>query len=299
MRGSIWGVLALVAVAGWALPVSGQNVEPNGPGSQIKSTVRSASQPYTMKYRVKLAGVRSDGIITGKAEQDMVYSEDSQGRQLVAITSLEKGRTVYRLDDHLAGTRTVWSTDKSEANVLKFPVGVPGRNSCWKIASGGLDFGLLRTTCFPSDEHYCDQFGAVSVAQAAVWRSGSSVAKASYGDCKNRLSGARQILGKEEDLGTETILGFETHGCRITRKAAAGITVDEKWVVEFGLETSWQPLVMRSFYESPILAPETVTTTRNEEMTSLALDEPAPATLQPPEDYEIKTVEMYEVPCEN
>jgi hypothetical protein len=116
------------------------------------------------------------------------------------------------------------------------------------------------------------------------------------------LSGPPKQASKRrvEDLGIERILGFETHGCRVTFKSPEGTSVDEKWVAEFGLEGSRKPIVLRSVSEGPYYSGSNKLTAKTRiETTSFGLEEQAPATLRPPEDYTIETVEMHEVHCMN
>jgi hypothetical protein len=99
-----------------------------------------------------------------------------------------------------------------------------------------------------------------------------------------------------EDLGTQMIQGFEAQGCRRTEAVPKGSKINETWWVELGMGDSKVRLLVRSLDESPIFSDQTQKRTR--ELTFLRLDEPDLKTFQPPTDYEIRTVEMHEIPCE-
>lgn len=314
MRGSICAVIALVAVAGLAPPMLGQLNNINNPDPQKMPEARSKAQPGTAEQRVKTVLTRAEGSTAGGFEERRVAIGDSQGRLLLATTRMEKGAaigaTMFILDDHATGTRTEWSTENNHAKMQKFPEGVPGRSSCWETASeeqtltrwwGASPFGFSFVTCRPAEEHYCDPWGAVLSTPVNLPGDGSSVVRGTYADCRESLSGPpkQDSERKDEDLGIEKILGFETHGCRVTFKNPEGTIVDEKWVAEFGLQGSRKPIVLRSVYESPWYGNSDKLTAKTRiEMTSLSLEEPASTNLQPPKDYTIEPEEMHEVPCE-
>jgi hypothetical protein len=310
MRASVCGVLVLMAVASLVPSMLGQVNKINSPDPQIMLEVFSKAQPYTVEQRVKAVLTHPDGSTAGGFEEKQVISGDSQGRLLFAVTRMKNGAavgaTIFTLDDHAAGTRTGWSTENNLAKMQKFPEGDPERSSCWVIAPEEQTltwrmYKLLDVKCRPAAEHYCAPFGAVLSIPVALFSDGSSAAKGSYQDCRESLSRppTQNSERKDEDLGTERILGFETHGCRGTWNTPEGTTVVEKWVAEFGLEGSRKPIVLRSVSESPYFDGSAKLTAKVRiETISSNLDEPAPAALEPPTDYKIETVDMHEIPCE-
>jgi hypothetical protein len=265
------------------------------------------AQTLTFEYKIEKTGVPIDSAVSGnKVTMHQVISVDSQGRQLFATNSdpSYEANTRHSVDDHIAGTRTVWKADNTEAEVLKLPAGLPGRDSCWQFEpteedrswGGGGPFLFFRTTCFASEQHYCYVFGPVGGAPNPYFPKGTSVAKASYSDCQFSLKdfgapGETRPVGTGEDLGTQTILGFEAHGCRMFVRD--GYT-DERWVVAFGS----MALVLRELSQVPVRHMQGIASViEKKEMTRMSLDEPDPATFQPPQDYSIKTVEMHPDIC--
>ena len=312
MRGSICGMFVLVVVAGLARPVSGQVNNINSPDFQGLPEVRSNSLHGTTEERLNAVLTRADGSTAGVFEEKRVFLADGQGGVMAAKTLMEKGSAIgathFVLDDHADGTRAIWTTEDHHAWKQKFPEGVAGRFSCWRIAPSeqtrswyGIDGMFPEVTCRPAAERYCEPFGAVLSTPEGLLPAGASVAAGTYADCRESLSkpSKQDSERKDEDLGSAKILDFETHGCRVTFKTSEFTIVDEKWVAELGSEGSRKPLVLRSVYEGPYyIGSEKVTTAKTRiETTSFSLEEPDPGSLQPPKDYTIETVEMHEVPC--
>jgi hypothetical protein len=312
MRERIGGLLMLAAMTGLALPVLGQVNSINTPVLQIVPEVRSKALPGTTEERLNAVLTRADGSTAGVFEEKRVFLADGRGGVMVAKTLMEKGSAIgathFILDDHAEGTRAIWTTEDHHAWKQKFPEGVAGRFSCWRIAPSeqtrswyGIDGMFPEVTCRPAAERYCEPFGAVLSTPEGLLPAGASVAAGTYADCRESLSkpSKQDSERKDEDLGSEKILDFETHGCRITFKTPEFTIVDEKWVAELGSEGSRKPLVLRSVYEGPYyIGSEKVTTAKTRiETTSYSLEEPDPTALQPPKDYTIETVEMHEVPC--
>jgi hypothetical protein len=79
-------------------------------------------------------------------------------------------------------------------------------------------------------------------------------------------------------------------------KAPDGKYIREAWLTSFGTLSNHMSMSLRSVYESPAFGDQIIQQTK--ELISLDTSEPAPATFQPPKGYEIKTLEMHEVPCE-
>lgn len=107
-----------------------------------------------------------------------------------------------------------------------------------------------------------------------------------------------KISEKNEDLGVETILGFETLGCRSTIIAPDGTHMREAWYGKFGTERRNVSFALRSRDGSPSSGGQspriTITTI---EATSLTFGEPDPEMFRPPDGYAIKNVAMQQVPC--
>ena len=104
---------------------------------------------------------------------------------------------------------------------------------------------------------------------------------------------------QDEDLGTETIQGYPTHGCRVTKNLHQGSFVLESWITKFGLQTgASETMALRSQSEDPVLQPGMPVLGHKSEIVSLNSQEPEVALFQPPKSYEIRKIEMHEIPCE-
>jgi hypothetical protein len=100
---------------------------------------------------------------------------------------------------------------------------------------------------------------------------------------------------QREELGTDTILGVEVQGARMTRTTPAGRIGNDEPLLrteEIWSAPSLGGLVLREITDDP----RTGKSTR--EAVSLDLSEPDPAVFQPPEGYEIVDQELHEVPCQ-
>jgi len=112
--------MMLVAVAGLALPVSGQ--VPRSHGSVTSEVnVRAAKTPYTAEYKVMHVQALADGT-TITRESTEVKALDSQGRRMTAttITSGDRaGQTHVIVYDPVARTQTTWHSPIKIAHVFK------------------------------------------------------------------------------------------------------------------------------------------------------------------------------------
>jgi hypothetical protein len=324
MRGRIGGVMVLVAVSILALPVLSQTIGPETDKSSASAThtpVKKASanraeptshlfRPYTAKFKVVYLEAKADGTPVTE-EEERVEARDTYGRTLDVTTGLSHGDAHYRVIDPVAGTLTVWDISNLKAKVLKFPEPVSGRKSCWKIAAEdlaadpfGMQFGLFTATCLPAEAEqpqYCKDSKAEPSSVAKTSSEKVPVLEASFSDCIRDTSvvirGATGV--QDEDLGTETILGYPTHGCRVTTKLSHLSIVLESWITKFGLQDgASETMVLRSLSEQSRSQPGMPVLGHKSEIVSLNSQEPEVALFQPPKSYEIRKTEMLEVPCE-
>jgi hypothetical protein len=295
--------LVLVIAAGFALPLRSAQCQTGTP-ARPADPPRWKSTPYTEESTQTTCNTAADGATTTRPLVYTTTAKDSQGRELFKTTQTANDISSYIVDDPVAGTRTVWNTLKPQVRVLMFPTPVSGRESCWRIplaeqnvARDEAQFGLLGMSCAPAGRHqlpYCERGEAIDPP-----RDDSSQVKATYEYCSRLLASVvipGKISEKDEDLGTESILGFEAHGCRSTTVIPAGDSIRELWMVKFGTEKRSFGFTLRSADETPSSAKQTVTT--NIEVTRLDFGEPDPAIFLPPKGYEVKTVQMHEVPCD-
>ena len=281
MRGSICGVLALAAVAGWALPVQGQNtknsnsqtagcpVDPNQ-----SAPVRHKPQTYTAEFKVTNVQTLGNGAKITQ-EYTTVQARDSQSRTLFATTMIQQYGdptliTRFNVLDQANGNQTTWDSQVKKATILKEPP-AEQRHGCWQSPSGNMKQGCLAN---PSNS---------ANGQA------DTAGKASTGvHVLTEPQGPQQV---QEDLGTATIQGIKAHGRRSTWTTPVGeigndqplVHTQEDWLADgLGIE-------VRHVDDDPQQGKRTT------ELVKLDEGEPDPALFQPPEGYEIVTEEM--VPC--
>lgn len=302
MNRTLSRLLALIVPAGFALSL----LSASSAGQEIRTRIippRTMVQPYTEEVRITRNSTSADGS-TDTQQTDQLTAQDSQGRSLLAVTQLSNHASGYLVDDPVAGTRTVWNSEGRQARMLIYPTAVPGRESCWRIKLGDQNvgrgepqFGMFWTKCRPAGEHqtrYCQERG--KAVQPAP--DDSPEVKFTDRECLQIINSTTipgKISEKDEDLGVETIDGFQAQGCRVTTIAADGEHSSEYWLTRIGTARRSLGLPLRSVDKYPGLAKETIETAR--EVTQLILAEPDPAIFLAPKDYEVKPVLMHEVPC--
>lgn len=112
--------MMLVAVAGLALPVSGQAVRSHTPVT-TGSKVRAAKTPYTAEYKVTNVQALADGATITREWTD-VKALDSQGRRMTATTASSGDRgpqTHVIVYDPVARTQTTWHSSSKIAHVFR------------------------------------------------------------------------------------------------------------------------------------------------------------------------------------
>ena len=141
MRGSICGVLALVAVM--ALPVSAQShdrdivIEHCGYViSSVRNPAKSVREPSMTKYIISSQRLQTDGT-TKTGESTVVIVHDSQGRWMNSITVApspeeESPSTHVCVYDPVAGIRTTWSVPGKQATQMKIAEIESSHPSCVK-----------------------------------------------------------------------------------------------------------------------------------------------------------------------
>jgi hypothetical protein len=300
MHNRICSVCVSLCSLSLALSLQAQLVQTRGVGSQ--SPVHPTSQPFVMvpfaaEYKVTTVRTKADGTSMSQEEIEG-NTHDSHGRMSVASTQVSTGITYYRINDPVAGTRIDWNTANRTAILLNLPQAVPGRMSCWKMAPeeseaarGDGQLGVSAIQCPPAES------AGFSISCKGTHSSATSTSEelpainAGYPTCAD-VSQEKSV----EDLGTQRVQGFEAQGCRTTKTVPRGASINETWWIELRMGTIQVRLPVRSLDEEPIFRDQSFKQTR--ELTFLRLNEPDLKTFQPPEGYEIKTLEMHEVPCE-
>jgi hypothetical protein len=114
--------MMLVAVAGLALPVSGQVARSHTPITS-ETHVRAAKMPYTAEYKITNVQALADGTTITREWTD-VKALDSQGRRMTATTSTSGDRgpqTHVIVYDPVARTQTTWHSSSKVAHVFRMP----------------------------------------------------------------------------------------------------------------------------------------------------------------------------------
>ena len=295
MRHPLCTTLVLCSSLGFALPSHAQLAAPAQttlPAPPANALVLPVARQSTLTYTQTSA----DGKSTSQ-QQVNIFVNDSQGRSLTANTVLASGITTNSVDDPVAGMLIAWDSSGKLATELKYPEPIPGRRSCWKQSHedifsprGEPHVPLSGTGCLPAEElaprslaYHCRSqhyYPPLTTELPPVQITTPS--------CQ------RVNLLKIEDLGTKTIHGMEARGCRTTDPSTA--QVDETWWIKLSSGKLSSTFAIHSEYSFP--KSNNTTSQTIQDLTKLNVNEPDPSTFRPPPNYEIKTIEMHEVPCD-
>ncbi len=252
MRGSICGILALVAAAGLAMPVLSQS-----PKSRV-STVEMANPaharlPYTAEYKISRVDRLGDGtVITHESTE--VIAVDSHGRRMTATTMISASGdqtpvTRVTVFDPLAHTNANWTVPGQKATVLAMPQpGAPRLSCAGKTPVPGVVGSIFAST-------------------------------------------GPRVTPTVENLGVETIQGIEARGRKTTTTMPARtvgnnaplVRTSETWTA---VDPGLRGLMVNSVIDDPQIGK----TTR--ELTNLSQGEPDASVFQPPAGYEIVSREI-------
>ena len=292
MRFPLSSALALIFVLMCTRRLSAQSTD----AAQVamsRPPDHSVMLPLTTSSSYTYLQTGADGKISSQREETVAVN-DSQGRRLSSDRVVGGGATLYTADDPLAGRLYVWNSAVKLAKALVYAEPTPGRRSCWKLPQEELvrrpeepSLNLIGTTCMPAESPqsapYCKaQQLPVSAAHDFP------LVEVSAPGCASILQG--QTF---EDLGSKTIRGFEAHGCRITGKD--GSHVEETWWMTLTSGTLTTSLPLSNVEETRSTNGQTLKTVQ--EITAVQVREPDPSLFKPPADYEIKTVTMQAVAC--
>jgi hypothetical protein len=230
--------------------------------------------PYTAQYREKQRP---------PLEAVVVVAEDSQGRFLYRYTSAD-GRSTSTVYDPVAAQEVQWDTSSMKAKILKYATPVAGRRSCWQSSwsersaiTGRTLSGKYYAFCAPAGR--AQPAGCHDVCEAERLAHALPPEKRGFPKCDPVPEGT-------EDLGMEVIQGITAHGCRSTTSfPKVGNVLIENWSDDYGL-------TLRK------IQGHSTDDRYFEELISLRREEPDLSIFQPPKGYEIVTLEMEEVPCE-
>lgn len=221
---------------------------------------------------------------------------DAYGRSVFASRAATSGITSFHVEDPISGVTIVWNTAVPLAKVLYHPNPVPGRQSCWRVTPedakpeiGDPQIGLGNATCLPAGQHqfaYCKQTASLTYSRGVR----ESIAEplptitVSRPTCKP-AAGEKTV----EDLGTATIAGYDTQGCRAEH--TAGMEYISSWSVELIAGRLRRNVWVRSEQQNSSGVKTLM------ELNNLSLTTPDPKAFQAPEGYQIKNIRMVEVDC--
>jgi hypothetical protein len=257
MRGSICGLLVLVAAAGMALPLHCQTG-----GAQAASSGTAPHKPPPQHYtaETKETWVRKlpDGTVITQ-EINRVRAVDSEGRSMESTTKsteLLDGKPVTNFDvrDEAADITISWTSYGTKATVRKI--------------LGNVSRGYTLSESMASSPACARQIFLQAHDGSLTY----------------------------VDLGTTIIQGVEAHGFRVTRTTPVGAEGNDQPMVhteETWATTGDNPgrLVVRRVSDDPKYGRSTL------ELVSLSLEEPDLSVFQPPAGYEIETEDCTQFPC--
>jgi hypothetical protein len=139
MRGRIYGILTLAAVAGWSLSVAGQIADTSGKTVSARNGGPAERLPYTAEFRVTHVQTLADGS-TVTRETTELHARDSQGRTLMmsSTTPASDDQTVhssFNINDPVAHTHTWWVVPGQRVTVSNMAQPGTVRSTC---AGGNL-----------------------------------------------------------------------------------------------------------------------------------------------------------------
>jgi hypothetical protein len=260
-------IVAALAVAGSAFVGFAQTAP-----APAKTKVPRAPQPFTAEFKITSVQTLANGT-TITRESTEVEARDSAGRSLHSAAGQGLGidrdpisRT--NVSDPVGGTQSEWDSRTTKARVYQLPP--EEQRGCW--SNDGGDFTISRYDGPRPDRP----------APSGTVLPGGGV-----------LVPSRRHTPEVEDLGTNTIQGYEVQGKRMTTTIPAGeignsepiVIVNEHW------SSPQFPLSLRDINDDPRSGK------RTRELVSLTPGEPELSIFQPPQGYEVKEEELHQVTC--
>jgi hypothetical protein len=329
MRGSICGVLALIAIAGLALPVAGQVASNQTATNPTSHPVRVTRLPYTAEYKEHSVTPGPNG--NSVSDFTRVDAVDSQGRQMRSlvlvshiiptsngemadITSHAVGPSVHVTDPE-AGTNSYWQTPRKIVKVTAIHRNRAALSSCATNSSSTLvatrgstrsesvDLGtrifrgIEARGTFTTTTRTADSNGdnVPRVSTEEVWEpTAPGLKKLVVYRVSNDQTTGQNIT--YEYLGIKKIAGFEACGTltTITSPAATdGDNVPQVRTLEWWSSTApgLEKLVIYDVSDGPITGKSTT------ELVNLIQGEPDPSLFQPPADFKIVREKEPETIC--
>ena len=225
---------------------------------------------FTAEFKTTRVQVLANGT-TIRGESTTSQARDGEGRTYSSLTPapFRSGPAIqtFHVSDPVAGTETRWDSRGKKATVYQLPP-KDQQHGCWRADDGGGGWNYPQTPGEGTTEKASD------TSQPAAERS----------------PGPHRT---HEDLGMDTIQGLEIHGERTTITTPKGEFGNDQPLVST-MEVWWSDeyrLQVRQIREDPRQGK----TTR--ELVSFTPGEPDPALFQPPQGYEVVTVGLHQVSC--
>jgi len=220
-------------------------------------------QPYTAEFTITNVQTLPNGTTITKQTR-LVEARDSESRTLRETSELpaqtdRPANTVAMVGDPVDGTNIIWLSRNHQAFLRNLPA-PEQRHGCWTTDTGS----------------FAANYDPIQSPNAAAQKSAVE----------------RPVV---EDLGTTMINGVETHGHRRTTTTSAGAIGNDAPLVssdEYWQAPSLGDLTLRSENDDPKTGKQT------RKLVRLSLSEPDPAIFQAPQDYQVVTQEMHQVPCQ-
>jgi len=280
MRNVMRGVFAVCAIAGFAISALGQifGAPVSGQGIGVESRAGAGPHPYTAQFKIVSEQTLANGT-TITRESTETQAVDSQGRRLSVVSTQATGQmpehSTFHVFDPVTKTNTNWTSVSKTATVQKMPQAEPGQaRTCWATGNSTVASAIVSGE---RSEGASTTVGTIS--------SGTDV----------QMVRARPAVNetKNENLGKQVFQGVEATGRRTTVTTPAGAIGNDAPLVR--TTEVWNArsigLTVRTVSDDP------QTGKRTKDLVELNQSEPDPAMFQPPEGYEIRTVEFHEIPC--
>lgn len=261
---------------------AGQSVVPNG------TPVRSGPEPYVAEFTITTVKTLANGT-TLTQEFTEVQAWDAHGRTMTAITNVpassdETPTTKVRVSDPVTRISSTWDSNGKVDTVIMRPVFEPGRAPCSLTTPESVPTGSTPNVQ-PSGKA-SQVVSAPTGVTARVSAVSESVQSSVHVNANTTI----------EQLGTQTILGIETHGSRITQTTPAGTIGNSE--PQVSSRESWQTNVHGIGLTVREVDVDSQNGKRITELVKFSLGEPDPASFEPPAGYEISTQEMHQVSCQ-
>jgi len=210
----------------------------------------------------------------GRFMNENTYSDTSRG-------STEGSITNSSVNDRKGLVSLSWNSQSHKVLLQKYPP-KDQQYGCWADSKGNVRITYPEYPSKSAATNVKAMHLSAESAKNAV--SGAEVANATKDSITQNLT----------NLGVQTIDGIDVMGSRTTTTIPSGYSGNDRPLVSVD-EIWFSPSLgntMREFHSDP------QTGTRTKELTSLIIGDPDPKIFEAPEGYEIETIELHKVDCQ-